>query len=145
MMEGNDLINYDVRGYGIMFEGVLATPPDPKLLDVIRKRRDGWDKIIPRWHANELPLKSMIDTTNRLGIGCEVYTFLSPDAVDPIDRWLIRKGISVPVSYYEDAKFLEYDLRFNRSIRTVLVGNQDDAMILGMRARVTASDRGWMI
>lgn len=144
-MEGNDLMNYDTRGYGIMFEGVLASPPEKNLFNVFRNEYKDWDKHISRWRPNELPLKSMIDTTNRLGIGCEVYTFISEDAVDPIERWLIRKGVSVPVFYYEDAKFLEYDLRFNRSIRTVLVADEEDAKIIGIRARVVPSDRGWML
>lgn len=144
-MEGNDLMNYDTRGYGIMFEGVLASPPKERLLPIFKKATNDWESLIPKWVPNELPLKSMIDTTNRLGIGCEVYTFLSPDAVDPIDKWLIRKGVSVPVHYYEDAKYLEYDLRFKRSILTVLVADADDAAILGIRSRMVAPDRGWVL
>lgn len=144
-MEGNDLMNYDTRGYGIMFEGVLASPPKEKALTFFRKATNDWERIIPKWRANELPLKSMIDTTDRLGIGCEVYTFLSEDAVEPIDQWLLRKGVSVPVYYYEGAEWLEYDLRFKRSIRTVLVATEEDANVIGLRARVVPSDRGWML
>lgn len=144
-MEGNDLMSYDVRGYGIVFEEVLASPPKERVLQLFRKATNEWDKIIPRWTPNELPLKSMIDTTSRLGIGCEVYTFLSEDAVDPIDQWLLRKGVSVPVMYYEDPKYLEYDLRFKHSIRTILVGTKDTAETIGIRARMVPTDRGWML
>jgi len=144
-MQGNDLMSYDTRGFAIVFEGVLASPPKEKVIQLFRKALDDWDKMIPRWVPNELPLKSLIDTSDRLGIGCEVYTFLSPGAVDPIDRWLIRKGISVPVYYYEDAAWLEYDLRFKRSIRTVLVGDDETARVIGIRARVVPTDRGWML
>jgi len=144
-MQGNDLMSYDTRGYGIVFEGVLATPPDRSLRQIFTTSSPKWEKDLPRWKANELPLKSMIDTTSRLGIGCDVYTFLGEDAVAPIERWLSRKGISVPVSYYEDATFLEYDLRFNRSIRTILVPTDELAQIIGLRARVVPSDRGWTL
>jgi hypothetical protein len=144
-MEGNDLLNYDTRGFGIVFEGLLASPPERTLRSVFRSQVPNWERDIHRWKANELPLKSLIDTSSRLGIGCEVYTFLSEDAVDPIERWLSRKGVSVPAFYYEDATYLEYDLRFNRSIRTILVPTDELAQIIGIRARVTPTDRGWML
>lgn len=144
-MQGNDLMSYDVRGYGIVFEEVLASPPKERALQLFRKATNDWDKIISRWVPNELPLKAMIDTTDRLGIGCEVYTFLSEEAVNPIDQWLLRKGVSVPVYYYENPSYLEYDLRFKHSIRTILVGNKDTAEVIGIRARTVATDRGWML
>jgi len=87
----------------------------------------------------------LIDTSDRLGIDTEIYTFLGEDAVEPIESWLVRKGISLPVYSYTDIKELAYDLRFKRSVRTLYVPEQEQAAIVGIRAQVVDSEKAWVI
>jgi hypothetical protein len=92
---------------------------------------------------SELPLKSLADSVNRRGIGTIVYTFMPPEAIDAIEHWLIRKGISTPVESYTDIEALADDLRYNRSVRVIYVPTQEEQAILGIRATVLGSERAW--
>ena len=143
-MEKGDIQSYDSRGFGVIFEALLASQPTG-LRALISKRSSDWDRIIYTWKGNDLPLKALSDHTNRLGIGAEVYTFLAPEAAASIDTWLTRKGISVPVMYYESVNELSYDLRFKRSIRVIYVPQHEQAKTIGVRATVVSSETAWVI
>lgn len=145
-MLGNDIQSYDDTGYGVVFEDLLASPPDglKALGSALFQARNNWSRVLTTWTPNDLPLKSLYDTTTRLGIGAEVYTFLHPEAVDAIDAWLQRKGMSLPVLFYTTIDELAYDLRFKRSIRTIFVPHKDQAMTLGIRATVTSPNSAWV-
>lgn len=145
-MLGNDIQSYEDVGYGVIFEDLLATPPDgvKGIGSALYQARNNWERVLKLWKPNDLPLKSLYDTTHRLGIGAEVYTFLSEDAVDAVDNWLQRKSMSLPVFYYKTVNDLEYDLRFKRSVRTIFVPHQEQASILGIRATVSSPISAWV-
>lgn len=144
-MEGNDIASFTPLFQGVVFDGLLASPPQKSkaVLANIQKRRDDWDSVLRLWQPHELPLKALSDCVNRLGLGTDVYTFLHPDAVDAIDRWLVRKGISTPVYYYESPAMLEYDLRFSRAVRIIYTSDEETAKVLGIRATVVSPDKAW--
>jgi len=144
-MLGNDIASFSPTAQGVVFDNLLASPPtgSKALLETVQRRRNNWDAVIRLWEPHDLPLKALSDCVNRLGLGTDVYTFIHPDAVDAIDKWLVRKGISTPVYYYESAEMLEYDLRFSRAVRIIYTSDQEVARILGPRATVTPTDRAW--
>lgn len=144
-MQGNDLSAYAPLAQGLVFEGLLASPPSGSkaLLDAFNRRRDSWDHVLKRWTPHELPLKALSDCVNRLGLGTDVYTFLGEEAASAIDNWLMRKGISTPVYHYPSVEMLEYDLRFQRAVRVIYVANEEHAKVLGIRATVVSNDRAW--
>lgn len=147
-MDKNDIGTYETLSQATMFEGVLASPPKKTLKRIRFRVSEGiqdWSTAIATWQTNELPVKSLADSVNRLFIGTVVYTFLHPDAVDPIEKWLIRKGISVPVYWYPDVDALADDLKFNRGVRVIYTASHDDAKRLGLRATVVSPDRAWSI
>jgi hypothetical protein len=146
-MLGNDIQSYDYIGFGAVFEDLLATPPAgiKSLGKALYQARNNWERVIELWKPNDMPLKAMYDTTNRLGIGAEVFTFLHPDAVPAIEQFLFRKDISVPVIYYKTVEDLEYDLRFKRAIRTIFVPHKEQASVLGIRATVTPPTSAWVL
>lgn len=141
-MLGNDIMEFADIGQGVVFEGLLAEPPPKRLF---RFTAGEWETEIPRWRANELPLKALIDSSDRLGIGTEIYTFLDAEAVEPIETWLLRKGVSLPVYYYPTVEELAYDLRFKRSMRTIYVPDQEQAFVIGMRATVVDNKKAWNV
>jgi hypothetical protein len=142
MMQSNDIGNFNDIGQGVVFEGLLASPPERRFF---QRAGADWDKELSKWKPHELPLKALVDYSDRLGIDTEVYTFLGLDAVDAIDRWLGRKGVSLPVYGYENPEELAYDLRFKRSVRTIYVPEQEQAAIIGIRATVADSKKAWSI
>lgn len=146
-MQGNDIGAFDRIGQATMFEGVLASPPagTSKVKAKFYEGRGDWDNYLKLWKPNDLPLRSLIDSVNRLMIGTEVITFIHPDAVDPIYNWLSRKGVSTTVLYYKDANEYRVDLQYNRNVRVFYTGNTDDAFTIGMRATVVSPDRAWSI
>lgn len=141
-MQSNDIGNFNNIGQGVVFENLLASPPERRFF---QRAGNDWDKELSKWKPHELPLKALVDSSDRLGVDTEVYTFLGIDAVDAIDRWLGRKGISLPVYGYSNPEELAYDLRFKRSVRTIYVPEQEQAIIIGMRACVTDSKKAWSI
>lgn len=141
-MLGNDIVEFADVGQGVIFEGLLASPPPKRFF---QPTSSDWSKEIPRWKPHDLPLKALVDTSDRLGIGTEVYTLLGADAVEPIETWLLRKGISLPVYYYPTVEELAYDLRFKRSMRTIYVPDQEQAFIIGMRATVVDNKKAWTV
>ncbi|NBS70420.1 hypothetical protein EBT31_16135 [bacterium] len=144
-MLGNDIASFSPTAQGVVFDNLLASPPSgaKSVLENIHRRRNNWDSSLSLWEPHDLPLKVLSDCVNRLGLGTDVYTFLHPDAVGAIDKWLVRKGISTPVYYYESPEMLEYDLRFQRAVRIIYTSDQEVAKILGPRATVTPTDRAW--
>lgn len=146
-MERGDIADSVVLGQACVFEDVLASRPTGS--SVIREkfyiRRGDWDGALKLWKPNDLPLKSLIDAVDRRGIGTSIITFLDPDAVEPIYRWLIRKGVTCPVEYYESPENYALDLRYDRGIKVVYVPNTDIAYALGMRATVVSPTSAWSI
>lgn len=144
-MLGNDISSYSSIGQAVVFEGLLASPPTgaKSIAENLYRRRGNWSSAINLWKPNDLPLKALADSVNRLGIGANIYTFLGEDAASAIDQWLHRKNISCPVYYYETPELLEYDLRFQRDVRFIYVADEDVAKVLGVRATVASPDRAW--
>lgn len=144
-MQGNDISAYSSLAQAVVFEGLLASPPEgPKsVLENIQRKRGNWEGVLRMWTPHEMPLKALSDSVNRLGLGTDVYTFLHEDAVSVIDNWLVRKGISTPVYYYPSVEMLEYDLRFQRAIRTIYVTNEEHAKVLGIRSTVLQTNKAW--
>jgi len=144
-MQGNDIASFAPTAQGVVFDGLLASPPEgyKAIQETVQRRRGNWDGVIRSWTANELPLKALSDSVNRLGLGTDVYTFIHPDAVDAIDRWLVRKGISTPVYYYESPEMLEYDLRFSRAVRIIFTSDEYVAHTIGPRATVVNPEKAW--
>lgn len=142
-MQGNDIGEYWQKGQGVVFEGVLTNLSD-SIKAQFYKQRGNWQKYLALSKPNEIPLKAMIDSSSRLGIATDVYTFIDSDAVDAVNDWLLRKGISVAVMYYPSVEELAYDLKFQRSIRTIYVETQDQASIIGLRSHVVDIKKAWI-
>lgn len=144
-MQGNDLSSFTSRSQATMFEGVLANPPEglAKVKASFLLRNEKWDSYLRLWEPNTLPIKSLSDSINRLGIGTEVYTLLPPQVAEAIDKWLIKKGISTNVIAYQDIKELVYDLSINRGITQVYVADQEHYKLIGPRATVVSSKTAW--
>ena len=141
-MQGNDIGTFGDTGQGVVFENLLASPPARKFFE---RTISDWDKELSKWKPHELPLKALIDTSDRLGVNTEIYTFLGFDAVDAIENWLLRKGISLPVFSYANVEDLAYDLRFKRSVRNIYVPDQEQAAVIGIRATVVDTKKAWTI
>lgn len=146
-MERGDISDIVVPGQACIFEDVLASRPTggAALRERLYVRRGDWDSALKLWKPNDLPLKSLIDSVDRRGIGTSVITFLAHEAVEPIYRWLARKGITCPVEHYETPSDYEMDLRYDRKIKTVYVPNKEVAYVLGMRATVVSPTSAWSL
>lgn len=144
-MERGDIAEYTWVGQACIFEGLLAIRPagTAGLKCKVYERSGNWSSSLKFWKPNDLALKSLIDSVNRLQIATEVITFLSDEAVEPIYQWLLRKGVTTNVVYYEDVESYEVDLRYNRAVRAVYVSDQEHARILGMRATVVPPTTAW--
>lgn len=141
-MQGNDIATTADIGQGVIFEGLLASPPQRRLFSW---QGGDWSKELRKWKANDLPLKALIDTSDRLGVNTEVYHFLGDDATSAIETWMSRKGVSVPVYGYTNVEELAYDLRFKRSVRTIYVPTQEQAQVIGIRATVVDPKKAWTL
>jgi len=142
-MQGNNIAEYSQVGQGVVFEGVLTQLSDSVIAN-FHKQRGNWKKYLSLSKPCELPLKAMIDSSVRLGIATDVYTFINDDAIDAINEWLLRKGVSVGVMYYSSVEELAYDLQFQRSVRTIYVETQEQASIIGIRSHVVDTKKAWI-
>jgi len=146
-MQGNDLLDFSSVTQGVIFEGVLAIPPTSTVAltkAAFFKNRENWAAYLRMWEPNDLPLKAMIDSATRLGVGTDVYTFVSQGFAEEVDKWLMRKGISVAVMYYGSVEELAYDLRFQRQIRTIYTATQEQAAVIGIRSHVVDPKKAWI-
>lgn len=144
-MEKGDIASGGRIGQACVFEGLLATRPTGAALikEKFYERNGNWDNALKLWQPGDKALRSLSDHSNRLGISTEVITFLDSDAVEPIYNWLLRKGITCTVIYYERVEDYEVDLRYNRSIHVVYVPLDEQAQIIGMRAKVVDPTTIW--
>lgn len=150
-MENNDIGMTVHKHVACMFEDLLMhvqeEPEERKpLFGFLRRKEeelseDEWvNRQMRRWRVNEMPMKSLIHMTTKLGISVEVYTFLDPIFVPHIEHWLARKGAAVTVWSYVDLNDLWEDFKYNRDVHTFFTTSQDDASRLGMRATVVNPD-----
>jgi hypothetical protein len=147
-MERGDIGAFTTLSQACVFEGLLAQPPTNlrgKVLERIKLGAKDWDAALKLWKPFELPVKTLIDNVDRLGISTKVITFLADDAVDPIYRWLLRKGVSTTVEFYPSVEVFVEDLKFDRSIRNVYVPTEDLYRRIGIRASVVNPDVSWRV
>lgn len=145
-MEGNDLAIWTNLSEAVVFEGVLAAPPNKTLLKIQNKAAQStgdWDRALKLWMPGEHAVKTLINNVNRLGIRTYVFTFLHPKAAEAIEGWLARKGVYVSCSYYPSVEALRDDLKYNRDILTVYVPTYEMVKELGPRATAVAPDSTW--
>lgn len=144
-MEGND-ISFDTKlAQASFFEGVLAHPPMNSPRYLFHKSRNNWESAIPLWKPNDMPMRSLVDCVNRLGIGTDVITFLHEEAVEPIYQWLLRKGVQTTVLWYPSVEDYRDDIKYNMGLKVVYVPEQDDALILGIKAKVVSPNTAWSV
>ncbi len=148
-MEGNDIGITIHEHIACMFEGLIMTPqeePVEKQRRLFKRKELELDedeyvtRTIRRWRVNEMPMKSLIHLTTKLGVGVEVYTFMDHVFVPHIEHWLARKGAVANVYPYENVFDLRDDFKYNRDVRVLFTPDEDDAAILGIRATVAHPD-----
>lgn len=131
----------------VMFEGLLANVSDEIITEqkkhwwsrtaTVPQTEDEWVAAeVRRWRPNELPIKNVIDLTQRQGIGVDVYSYYDPVFKDHIEHWLARKGAHCNVYCYENLEHLASDFRYDRGIHTLFTPSEEDAGYLGLRACV---------
>jgi hypothetical protein len=152
-VEGNDIGVTVHKHVACMFEGLLMTrrevaetPAKRRWLGVGRSSKqllteeEQNEAEMRLWRPNDLPIKSVIHMTKQLGIGVEVYTFLPSYLQEYVERWLYRKGASVPVYCYFDIEELAEDFKYNRDVHTLFTTDEEQAGRLGIRATVVLPD-----
>lgn len=147
-MERGDIGSFTMLSQACLFEGLLAQPPSNirgKVLERLKLSTKDWDAALKLWKPFDLPVKTLIDNVERLGISTKVITFLDEDAVDPIYRWLLRKGVSTTVEFYPTVEDFVADLRFDRSIRNVYVPTEDLYRKIGYRSSVVNPEVSWRV
>ena len=140
-MQGNDIAAWVEYECAVIFEGLLASPPEKliqKQQEKLFRSRNRWEDALRLWTIHELPVKSLEDMINRQGIITEVYTLLPSEAVPAIDAWLNRKGISTNVLSWPDIEALAYDLSFHRDVRIVFTSNQDHYGLLFPKSKIVS-------
>ena len=147
-MERNDIQSDAPIKQACLFEGVLAAPP-VKSIQKMRAakaiRQHEWHRYIGMWLPYEMPLKSLVDSVNRRGVGVEVYTCLTSGVEDAIDRWLARKGVSVPVYQFESIYEIHAEMKFHSPSMRIHVATEEQAQLLGLRARVASPHKEWVL
>ena len=147
-MERNDIQADAPIKQACLFEGVLAALPTGNLKRMRAAkavRQNEWNRYIGMWTPYELPIKSLVDSVNRRGIGVEVYTCLYPGVEDAIDRWLTRKGVSVPVYQFENIYEIHAEMKFHHPSMRIHVATEEQAQLLGLRARVASPHKEWVL
>jgi|APSaa5957512493_1039668.scaffolds.fasta_scaffold02998_6 hypothetical protein len=143
-MESNDISFFVPIQQICMFEGVLAHPPIKKIakLRAARMKAKGdWKAYIGMWEPYELPLKSIIDSVRRRGIGVDVVTLMGDEAAEAIDSWLFKRAASVPVLGYSSMRDFSDSVKYHNPSTVIHVGTEEQARIVGIRARVASPER----
>jgi len=146
-MERGDIGDFFISAQACVFEGLLASPPTTKKFDRLKSefyiRQGKWDAALALWVPHELPIKSLVHHLRVLGIVTEVVTFLDAEAQEAVYRWLLRKGISVNVTYYPSVAEYVADLKYMPGIRAVYVPDSDMAFNIGIRAVTSSPTTSW--
>ena len=147
-MERNDIQANAPIKQACLFEGVLAAPPAgniKKMRAAKAIRQNEWHRYIGMWTPYEMPLKSLVDSVNRRGVGVEVYTCLTSGVEGAIDSWLARKGVSVPVYQFENIYEIHAEMKFHSPSMRIHVATEEQAQLLGLRARVASPHKEWVL
>ena len=147
-MERNDIQANAPIKQACLFEGVLAAPPAgniKKMRAAKAIRQHEWHRYIGMWTPYEMPLKSLVDSVNRRGVGVEVYTCLTSGVEGAIDSWLARKGVSVPVYQFENIYEIHAEMKFHSPSMRIHVATEEQAQLLGLRARVASPHKEWVL
>lgn len=146
-MERGDIAAYSKPGLAVMFEGVLANPPDRfnKIIANVRLRANDYDSYLSYWKPNHLQVKHVVDSINRKQIGVLVYTLLPPELSTAVDRWLLHRNISTTIMVYQNVDDLVESQQFMQEIKSVFVNDDELAKRIGIRATVIQPDTKWNI
>lgn len=146
-MERGDIGPYAPLQLAVVFDGLLAKKPEGTryLAAAAAYRLNNYDKYMSHWKPNELPIKFIVDAVNRRNIGVSIYTFLNPILHDALDRWLVRRNITIPPIHVEDAKEIAETVKYFPGIRQVFVPDQEQAAIIGIKATVVSADKAWSL
>lgn len=140
-MEGGDIAAFSRPERACIFEGLLASPPQK--FRMLFKRAPEDTPSLKGWRANEMPLKSLVDSTNRLGVHTLVFTLMGASFEDEIYRWLIKKGVTCTVFAYDSLEEAIDDFKYNRGLHTIMVADQEMAFNIGIRAKVVSTEHAW--
>jgi hypothetical protein len=147
-VEGNDIQTFAPIQQACLFEGVLASPPSKTVTKMRASkalRQHEWNRYIGMWLPHEMPLKSLVDSVRRRGVGVEVYTCLPSGTEEAIDKWLFRKGVSVPVYRFDDITEIAAEMKYHSPSMRVHVATDEQAQVLGLRARVASPHSEWVL
>lgn len=145
-MERNDIAPTVHKRIACWFEDLIITKEtaEKERRFTLRKPRpaseEDWVRMEVRsWRTNEMPLKSLFHMVNQLGMGVDVYTYMT-DLTEAVEAWLARKGISVVVYGFDDFDHLRDEFKYNRDVHTLFTPFQEDAARLGLRCTVVNPD-----
>lgn len=91
-MQGGDLETWISPTVVVVLEDVLATVTEPRKVGW-RRRAGEYDPEDWTWH--EMPLRSVVDMVDRLGLRVEVITFMGQDVADAAAEWFQRYDVRV--------------------------------------------------
>jgi hypothetical protein len=141
-MERGDIAIYERPERACLFEGLIASPTKRR---VFKFRPNDDITTLKGWVAHELPLKTLIDQTNRLDITTAVFTTLGTHMEDDVYRWLTRRGVSCPVYAFDSLAEAVEAYRYNFSFHTIYVPTTELAQMFGIRATAVDPLTSWGI
>lgn len=132
-MQGGDLSNEVAPRVLLVFEGLIAYPPEGReavSADVARRLRR-WKTVVKRWHLDETMVKQMWDLAWRRGIKFDVVTFLYEEAF-AVALWYLLDDLGMPMSrvlWFQDAQALARSLVYMPDVQAVYTA--DNALVFG--------------
>lgn len=138
-MEGNDIGVTYVARYAVRFEDLLmhvrvAPEGEKKKRFSLRRDRESANVVARasrQWRVNDMPMKSLLDFTNRMNLQVQVVTYLGEWYEEEIEQWLARKGAHVDVVSYDDPHEWAEDLRRNPEIKGYYTSDEAERDIIG--------------
>lgn len=110
----------------LVWEGVIATPPPERGLDLkeryrrLREKDTNWLRVVRSWEIHEKPLQRIYSLAIR-GVPTDIVTYLGDEYADALRDHLDRMLIDVGrVEYFESAEHLARSLRISPDIQYVV-------------------------
>lgn len=132
-MLGGDISNRVEPRLLVVFEGLIALPPDRQPLLRFARRTGKMKRMVESLQVNEKMARVINDTVWRHKYAVDVVTFLDPDFLPHVEKWLEHHALPVSNVIAADRTVLSREMVYRLDLVGIFSPEPRDALLFGSR------------
>lgn len=124
----------------VVFEGLIALPPERQMLTHFGRRAGKIRKQVQQLRSNEKAARVINDTVWRHRYAVDVVTFMGEEYIEPVTDWLDEHGIPASNVIASERPLLARELVYRLDVVGVFSPDPNDALVFGSKGYIVNPD-----